>query len=393
MANEIIGRVHNIGLGKESTKGTLVSATDWLPKSSGVFMAHFEVSEDPNSQGTIDGVAQAKTVKTWTEIEMEGTVLDNMIGHFLLAAFGNEYPTVKFGISGITGTFTEGETITESVSSATGTLRRSDQGDSTKVLYIAPVTGTFTGGQTLTGGTSGATATGGTIESTTAVRTHIFRLANTNTHQSYSLYGKDLVSDDRCADCLLDMLEFNVVVGEHAKYKAKWIGKVLASTSSTASYSAQNPFVVTSATFKHAANFNSLTAASATSIERLRLTIEKNVESYFAFGSASPTSNHNRQFVVRGDFDLLYNEITTRDYLTNSTNRAIRLTVTFGTTIGASSNPTLQFDIPVAAFTEWERTPDNDGLMRQTVGFVATYDLTRALTTEALLTNTKAVAY
>ncbi len=393
MANEIIGRVHNVGLGKESTAGTAVSATDWLPKTEGVLMAHFEVAEDPSSHGVIDGVKQVSTTKTWTEVEMEGILQDNMFGHLLLAAFGLEYSCVRFPVSGGSGTFTEGETVTESTSSATGVLRRTDQSAGTPVLYIAPATGTFTGGQTLTGGTSGATKTGGTIESPSAVRSHIFRRANTNTHQSYTLYGKDLVSDDRAAYCILDMLEINAAVGDFTKFKAKWMGKVLSSTSSTATYSSQYPFVVKSATFKTAADHNSLDAASAVSIERLRLTIEKNVEPYYAFGSASPSTLHNRQFIVRGDFDMLYNEITTRDLLTNSSNKALRLTVTNATTIGSATNPTIQFDIPVAGFSDWGRSPGNDDLMRQTIGFVATYDLTRALSIEAFLTNTKTAAY
>src|SRR5688572_8435009 len=116
MANEIIGRLHNIGLGKESTAGSAVAATNWLPKISGAFQPRFEVMRDPASFGTIDGVKEAQTVKAWTEVELEGVLRDVFGGHLLTAAFGLSYPCVRFPISSIVGTFTEGETITESTS-------------------------------------------------------------------------------------------------------------------------------------------------------------------------------------------------------------------------------------------------------------------------------------
>src|SRR5258708_356718 len=109
-----------------------------------------------------------------------------------MGGWGLAYPCVKFPIPGaITGTYVEGEVITQSVSSATGTLRRLDAGGTSKCLYIEPLTGTFTSGNTLTGGTSGATCTGGTIESPATVRHHVFRRANTNNHPSYTIYGQD----------------------------------------------------------------------------------------------------------------------------------------------------------------------------------------------------------
>jgi hypothetical protein len=65
-------------------------------------------------------------------------------------------------VSGGSGTFTTGETVTESVSSATGTFAFMETIGATVYMHLLRATGTFTGGQTLTGGTSGATRTGGT---------------------------------------------------------------------------------------------------------------------------------------------------------------------------------------------------------------------------------------
>jgi hypothetical protein len=78
-----------------------------------------------------------------------------------------EVPTVKIAVSGTTGTFTYDETVTESVSGATGKFRLLDTDPATDLLYLYGVSGTFTGGQTLTGGSSGATTTGSTYTAIT----------------------------------------------------------------------------------------------------------------------------------------------------------------------------------------------------------------------------------
>jgi len=61
----------------------------------------------------------------------------------------------KIGISGTSGTFQEGETVTGGTSSATGVIYRVTSSE--MILYT--ISGTFQSGETLTGGTSSATAT------------------------------------------------------------------------------------------------------------------------------------------------------------------------------------------------------------------------------------------
>lgn len=231
MSNEHIGRLQKIGLGKESEAGTAVAASEWIPKVSGVFSPKNEVALDEAAYGIIDGVKDQQTVQSMTEIQLSAVIRDTFFGHLLMAALGSSYACVKFPVSSVSGTFQEGETITESTSSATGTLRRDDSTADTPVLYIEPASGTFTGGETLTGGTSSATATGGTIESPSAVNSHVFRRLNTNNHPSYTLYGSDPIGDERAAYCLLDSLTIEVVVGDYAKFEAMFMGKKLASTS------------------------------------------------------------------------------------------------------------------------------------------------------------------
>jgi len=368
----------------------------WIPRSSGAYLPNFDIKMDPAAYGVNDENKQGQTMRVWTDLEIDGEPRDKWFGHILMALFGTAYSTVKFPIPGsITGTFSVGETVTESTSTATGTLRRADVGGSSKALYIVPVSGTFTGGQTLTGGTSGATATGGTIESPSAVRFHSFQELQTNNPITYTLYHHDPIGDERSAYGVLSTLDFEVMSNDWAKFSSKWVAKALASTSAqTPSYTSENSFFGKNVTVKTASVFNSLDAASAVNVERLKLSFNKNIEAFQAFGGTAVTSFHNKQFSVKGELVLLYNATTQRDYLTNSTDQALRITLAnSAVTLGSAANPTLQFDFPDVFFTSFKVDTTNNNLLRQTLQFTATYDVTRTNTVEALLCNAQTTAY
>lgn len=397
MTNAHIGQKQQIGLGKESVPGTSVAASIWIPKISGAFQPKTTYDYDDGAYGVIDQFRNAQNVKNATDITFSANAQDISFGHVLMALMGLEYPCVAFPIPGsITGTFVEGETITESTSTATGTLRRADVGGSSKILYIDPTggTGTFVGAKLLTGGTSGATATGGTIETPSALRYHLFRRNNSNQPITYSIYGNDPVSADKALYCALDTLSLEVVAGKFAKYDVKFMGKKLASAASTPAYTANNFFLAKYATFKNATAFTGLDAAAAVSVERVKLDFKKNLMDFQAWGTTDVTEYHNQQFSVQGDITLLYDATTFRDYAINTTAQAMRLTIAnTDVTIGSASNPTLSFDLPVVNFTEFSRNTDNKSIVKQTLKFTANYDLTTALTIQMLLANTQVTAY
>lgn len=394
MANEHVGRKQSVGIGKEGTSGTAVAASVWVPKLSGAFTPKTAVVNDEGAYGVIDKVKEATTIKNWTEVQLSAIARDIYFGHFLMAAFGTAYATIRIPISSVSGTFQEGETVTESTSSATGTIRRVDASD----LYVVPVSGTFAGGsKTLTGGTSGATATDGTIIPAASGKHHLFRRLNNNTHPTYTIYGSDPVGDDRATYCMLSDLEIECVVGDFVKFNATFMGKALASTTTqTPTFSEQNAFSAKFAACYLASAFSGLDAASATSIERFTLKIPKNVLDYYAFGTTSPNAFFNQDFgEITGEITLLYNVNTHRDLVLNSTKQAMRLEVvnTDATAISGSSKPTLRIDMPQVSFREFSRTTDNSGIVKQTLGFVAEFNVSRSMSIEATLSNTQTSAY
>lgn len=391
-----IGRLQHIGLGKESVPGTAVAAAVWIPHDGqGGLKPKYDTAKDDAAYGSIFGLRDQQTVKEWTEIMINAVARTKFLGHFLQAAFGTSTPCVAIPIPGaVTGTFVLGETVTETTSAATGLVKRIDVAGSSKVIYLSVVSGTFAGAKLLTGGTSGATATGGTIQAPGTVRSHVFTLANNNTHNSYTIYGSDPQGDFRSLWAMLESLELEATANGYLKLTAKFIGKKKVSTTTqTPSYTEEPGFLGKFITFKHATDTTGLDAASATKVERFKLTIKKNPVDYQAMGSVDLEGIYNQRFDVSGELDLKYDDTTWEGYVSASTKRAMRLTaantdVTIGTT-----NPTLMIDLPQVSFDEWDRDNNKDQIVRQSLKFSAELDDTRGAGIECILTNDQITAY
>lgn len=390
MANEHIGRLQKIGLGRESTAGTAVAASAWLPKVSAEFKPVSEKAVDSSAYGVIDEVYDSQTVKNMTEISLSGILRDKNIGLLLLATMGGVYKTVRCTITGLSGgTPAIGDSVTNVAHAMTGTIRYI----ANSYYYIQVLTGTLTAtsnGDSFGNGTW--TATIGGVDN--AIFTHIFYRANTNTHQSLSVVNDDPVSPMVAAYSMLDSLELEVANNSFLTFAAKLKGKKLAVASPTSSFITDNPFMGKNCTVKFADTTALLTAASAVELSRIKLSFKKNVADYQALGSDDVSSLHNQQFNVAGDLDALFNSTTFRDYMINSTKKACRIRLlNTGVTIGSAGNPELMIDMARQSFRDWGSSSDNNGLRTQTMGFDGEFSTTDAFTTIILLTNAQSTAY
>lgn len=393
-----IGRLQQIGIAKESSAGTPVAPAFWLPKNSGQLISDPTTMEDDAGYGGIEKTREISVTKNMTKVDLNFVPRAVFFGHILNALYGQSWPTVRIPIPGaVTGTFVVGETVTESTSSAVGVIRRNDSTDgTTKALYLSVTSGTFTGGQTLTGSTSGATATGGTIESPSALRHHIFRTLQSNNHPAYTLSSYDPDTQEQASYCLLDSLDVEIVAGDYIRCTSSWKGKKVTSTSAlTPSYPEEAAFLAKFCTVKLADTVPALTAASAITLRRIKLSFKKNVMDYQGVGSDDIDSVHNGEFEVSGDMDLKYDSTTYRDYVVNGTKKAMRITIinTDATTLGSGTKPTLQWDLAKLGFTEFDRTSENGQISEQTVGFKPQYSADRGTYHEAMLVNEQVTGY
>lgn len=389
MPNEHIGRLEKIGLGKESTAGTAVAADVWIPKAEGSFQPESEKAKDNSAYGTIDELRDSQTVKQMTTTTLKGMLRDIYGGHLLMAAFGQDSVVLYATLSGVSGTFQVGETVTGGTSGATGVVKRLDGTDE---MLITVSTGTFTSGETITGGTSSATAA---AAYETTVRGHLFERLNSNNHPSYTVYGVDSVGTYRSPYSMLEQLDIELAVGGYLTFNATFKGKKEESTSATPAFTTEeNHFLAKHGNLYLASALSGLSAATATKISSFKLTIQKNLEDYQAFGSVDVDSIHNKQFKVFGELTALFTATTLKDLVLNSTKRAMRLEIiNSDATIGSAGNPTLRFDLAQVSFENWAKQGGNDDLVMQTLGFEMEFSVDDAEGIVALLLNTRTTAY
>ena len=92
----MIGRNYKIGVGKESSRGTAVTPTAWIPATDTPYVKETKdyVSDDAG-YGIITGESDAVITKEYSQGEIKANVQDQSIGYFLLAALGSVVSTVK----------------------------------------------------------------------------------------------------------------------------------------------------------------------------------------------------------------------------------------------------------------------------------------------------------
>ncbi len=228
-----------------------------------------------------------------------------------------------------------------------------------------------------------------------SVKDHTFTVDQTNNHKSFSLVGYDPVDEFRSTYNLLDSLEIEAVTGDFVKMTAVFKGKSIAATSgSSVTYTDSNEFLAKHCTVRIAPDSTGVDAAATVAVTRFRLTIQKNVVDYLAFGDDDVASLHNQQLTVTGEFEMLYNSIYYRDAVQatgDDAKKAIKLTMTNSdVTIGGSYYPTLTVLLYKAALETWSQSEEINGLVRQTVGFVGEYDVDNSKTMQMILRNTTA---
>ncbi len=94
-----IGRLVNLGIGKEGTRGTAVSPTYWLFKTELNYQEKFEQTIDEASVGVIADAIDAQITKKWAEGSFGGDIKDKSIGLIFLSLFGSVSSALHAGES------------------------------------------------------------------------------------------------------------------------------------------------------------------------------------------------------------------------------------------------------------------------------------------------------
>jgi hypothetical protein len=161
----------------------------------------------------------------------------------------------------------------------------------------------------------------------------------------------------------------------------------VASTNSP-SYVSENAFLAKDVTVKFADTLATLDAASAVSVKNVEIKFDKNLESDDVLGSYEPADFLNKQFSVSGSMELIFDATTYKTLALAGTLKCVRINIQDTTvTIGASSNPTLKIDLAKVKLTEWAKSSDLNGIVKETLTFKALYSSSDSSLVSVVLTN------
>ena len=332
MAKEI-GRLHSVGLGMEATPGTADTIDIWLPFEEVNFKPMATIVKDPSGIGTITSDNDAHMTKMWTEIEGKAILRPTSIGWLLL-------------------------------------------------------------------GTMGTAAAPTLLE--TGVYKHSFTLLNTNAHKSYTVIHDDQTQEERALYCMIDELGISGAVGEYARLELKMKGRKTADTTGNSPSflsTGENPFMVSRLGVKFATNIAGIGAASVVPVQNMKMTISKNLEQIFSTASDNTVdatdfaTQHNQNFEIKGDFEMVYDSKVYRDAYLAGTKQAIQFLFQGRALIGATKYETIDIQLASTVLEDWGRSTDANGIVTQSFGFTALYKLSEALMLTIDIQNAKSSQY
>lgn len=129
-APAVLGRSRAIGLGKETTSGTAVAASVWLPQQDHTIEDALDRIWDNSGLGTRNANFQGDTRQEMATGNINGFIYPSLFGHILLAALGTVNTANHGSATGVkVHTFTAAETL------PTYTLSSKDINESTRAAF------------------------------------------------------------------------------------------------------------------------------------------------------------------------------------------------------------------------------------------------------------------
>lgn len=327
-----IGRKHSIAIGTETTPGTLGTIDTWIPLEDSDLKPITKIAKDESGFGTITSENDAHVVGYSAELNGKGILRPTSIGWVLLGTLGT---------------------------SAAPTLLE------------------------------------------TGVYKHAFTLLDNNNHQSFSVIHDDATQEEQSLYQMIDSFTIMGEVGQYSKFDLKMKGRLPTNTTgNTPAFltTGENPFMVGKASIKFATNIAGISGATRIPVQSFKVTFDKNLEQIFSTSSDGTeafnfASQHNKNFTIKGDMEILYNDVTYRDIFTAGTKQALEIMIEGRTLIGATKYENITIQLASVILEDWGRSNDKDNIVTQSFGFTAMYKLAETKIATIDLTNAKATQY
>ncbi len=378
MTEAFIGRLSAIWLWKEATKGTKVSPQVWIPKTTGVLKPSFEVATDDSGYWVIDETFDTITTKNFSDLSLEWIVRDDSIWYLFLWALWT-YTKLKVFKGTVSGwTPARWDTVTGGVLKKIVTVW-----SDTYYCFSWTVSA-----WTITNWTRSLSAT-----EVSSVNAHFFERANTNVPVTFTLYGDDPVASSYATYCVINSLEISCEVADFVKFKAEFQWKQMQAIESwsepTPAYSDEPAFTAAMAWVRFANNEAWLNAATEICMQNFRIAINNNVTDMQCFWDTDVSAFYKQQFGIEWDFEAVYNDTDLRDYVINSSKKALR----FYAENNSNGYSAMFIDVMKCGLNEWTPTDNNNEITKQTMWFTGQFDNATWTSIEILLFNSNSTGY
>jgi hypothetical protein len=393
MSQRGIGRLVQIGLGKESTRGTAnTTAGYWNPYMDLTIDEKKEFVTDSQAYGIIEDNVNLTQTKKWVAGTLTGNLYDTSFPPLLYAMFGTY---AKAGSGPYTHTFTVGETAQHQsytfllhdplaavdYSYANGVIEKLEinfalkqfiQFTASIMAQSGVVQSTFSPSTTTENrflpqylvagfapslaGVQGTLTATGTCSTTTAVTA--LSISTTLLRIGMTVTGS------------------NIPVGAIvvAIVSASAFTLSIASTGSATSYTF-GPAVV--------------------ALKSAKVTFNSNIESQDVLGNLSPADFLNKEFSIDGTFECIWqNESDAKTAFMGPTAQAMSLIATnTDVTINSSYHPIFNITLAQVTFQELGRPLKVKDLVYQNLKWKASYNLSNSLMGEVIVTNANSSGY
>ena len=323
-----IGKLFQIGIAKESTRGTAVSsASYWLAFSDVSPEEKWENAVDVQAYGVIEDSVSETRVKNWMEGAISAPISDQSFVLLLLSLLGTDTVTTHGGESVV---YDHALTVAQNA-----------QHPSLTIFVHDPIAA-----------------------------------------QDYS-HALGVVHKIDINYALKDFVNFSAsIMGQQGAQKSTF----------SPSQSVENRFVPQHLTFKTASNLSGLSGATPIAIKSLKLTIDDSIESQDVLGSSSPADFLNKEFKIEGTIEAIWqNETDFKANAIANTPQALRLDlINSGITLGSAAHPEIKIDLAKVYFTDFGRPIKTKDIVYQTLKFKAVYSVSDTQMVKITCTNTVA---
>ena len=391
-----IGRKFNIGLGKESTRGTSVAATYWYPKTDFSVEDKIATAVHDGSYGVIEDADTQEIVQKYAEASLGGRITDIGFGLILGATLGTDtIGAVESGVKDHVFTLLESaqhpslSVVVSEPNALSSAALRYPLGmiSSLEINFAVGQWATYKTALTMNTPSTASATPSFTAENAFNPQYCVAKFAPT-----YAGVNGTLTATGTAASTI------HVTACSINPQTLLQVGMTVTGTNIPAGATVA---VIVSATafdlsVASTGAIGTMTFGGATvNVRSAQIVISKNIEDDTTIGSLSAVDRYNKQFSITGSMVLVYNDRSYIDtIMLGDLVKAIRLiAVNTGVTIGATSSPTITIDLARAKIMEVARTDKNNDVMLQTIKFKAYYSISDTLMTQITLRDTVTTAF